>query len=121
MSLGIVGIDHVQITVPSALESECLVFYRSVLNLAEIPKPDELRARGGAWFKLSNVQLHVGIDTGTSPASRRHVCFLVADIEGARAWARAQKLAVEGEGAVTGSPRFFVHDPAGNRLEIAQR
>ena len=41
MSLGIIGIDHVQIAAPKALESECLKFYRVVLALPEIEKPDE--------------------------------------------------------------------------------
>src|SRR5579872_1768959 len=41
MSLGISTIDHVQMTVPRALEAECLAFYRSVLGLKEIPKPEE--------------------------------------------------------------------------------
>ena len=120
MSLGITGADHVQITVPRSLEDECLAFYRQVLGLAEIPKPAELRARGGAWFQLSNLQLHVGLDAEPSPASRRHICFLVRDIAEARAQLESRGVIVEPGGTAEGLQRFFVRDPAGNRIELAQ-
>lgn len=121
MSPGITGVDHVQIAVPRALEEECLVFYRHVLGLVEIPKPPELRARGGAWFQLSNLQVHVGLDAEPSPESRRHICFLVRDIAAARAQIEARGVVVEAEGMAEGLRRFFVRDPAGNRIELAQR
>jgi catechol 2,3-dioxygenase-like lactoylglutathione lyase family enzyme len=120
MPLGVIGVDHVQITVPRALEDECLAFYRQVLGLAEIPKPADLRARGGAWFQLSNLQFHIGLDAEPSPASRRHICFRVSDIIEARAELEARGVAVEAEGVAEGMRRFFVRDPAGNRIELAQ-
>ncbi len=121
MTFGITALDHVQITVPRALEPECLAFYREVLGLTEVPKPAELRARGGAWFQLANLQLHVGVDPEPSPRSKRHVCFLVPDLGTARARAVAQDLAIEDEGRAEGLVRFFIRDPAGNRIEIGQR
>jgi catechol 2,3-dioxygenase-like lactoylglutathione lyase family enzyme len=121
MSLGIIGIDHVQMSVPRALEAECLAFYRNVLGLAEIPKPEELRARGGAWFQVGATQFHIGVDPEPFPRSKRHVCFLVADLIKARAAAVAKGAVVEEEGVAEGLHRFFVRDPAGNRIEIGQR
>jgi len=121
MSLGVIGIDHVQIAVPRAQEAQCLAFYRAFLGLAEITKPAELRARGGAWFQLSNLQLHIGLDAEASPPSRRHICFLVEDTAQARAQAKSHGVTVEEESEVDGLHRFFIRDPAGNRIEIAQR
>jgi catechol 2,3-dioxygenase-like lactoylglutathione lyase family enzyme len=121
MALGISGIDHVQIAVPRALEAECLAFYRGVLGLSEIPKPEELRARGGAWFQLGNLQMHMGVDPEPSPRSKRHVCFLVGDLAAAREHFVAKGVAIEEEGVAEGLKRFFVRDPAGNRIEIGQR
>jgi catechol 2,3-dioxygenase-like lactoylglutathione lyase family enzyme len=121
MSLGVIGIDHIQIAVPRAREAECLVFYRAFLGLAEIAKPAELRARGGAWFQLAGTQLHIGLDAEASPPSRRHICFLVEDVARARARAESQGVPVEEESEVDGLRRFFIRDPAGNRIEIAQR
>jgi catechol 2,3-dioxygenase-like lactoylglutathione lyase family enzyme len=121
MSLGITVIDHVQIAVPKALEAQSLAFYRDVLGLAEIPKPEELRARGGAWFQTGNLQMHVGVDPDTSPKSKRHVCFLVSDLTAARAKVVSKGIAIEEESLAEGLSRFFIRDPAGNRIEIGQR
>lgn len=121
MSLGISTIDHVQMTVPKALEAECLAFYRDVLGLKEIPKPEELRARGGAWFEVGPLQFHIGVDPEPSPRSKRHVCFLVPDLRRAKNAALAGGAVIEEEGVAEGLSRFFVRDPAGNRIEIGQR
>lgn len=121
MAFGITAIDHVQIAVPRALEKECLAFYRDVLGLPEIAKPEQLRSRGGAWFQLPECQLHIGLDPELSPASKRHICFLVADIASARAAVEAAGVRIEEESTVDGLRRFFVRDPAGNRIEIGQR
>src|SRR5665213_2960830 len=83
MSLGITVIDHVQIAVPKALEAQALAFYRGVLGLTEIPKPEELRARGGAWFQTGNLQMHVG--------------FLVKDLAAARAEIVSKGVTIEEE------------------------
>ena len=122
MSLGIVGIDHIQIAVPKALEQECLTFYRDVMALPEIEKPEKLKARGGAWFQISpSTQMHIGIDPEASPKSKRHICFLVADLVAAKATVQSRNIPVEDEGAAEGLIRFFILDPAGNRIEIGKR
>lgn len=121
MSLEVIGIDHVQIAVPRALESECLAFYRDLLGSAEIEKPADLKASGGAWFRLANLELHIGIDPETSPASKRHICLRVKDADKARNSIEAQGMTIEMFGAVERLRRFFIRDPAGNRIEIAQR
>jgi catechol 2,3-dioxygenase-like lactoylglutathione lyase family enzyme len=122
MSIGITVIDHVQIAAPTALEAEVLRFYREVLGLTEIPKPEELKARGGAWFQTGNLQMHVGIDPeGGGPKSKRHVCFLVTDLAKAKVAVMAKGVAIEEENVAEGLARFFIRDPAGNRIEIGQR
>ncbi len=121
MPIGISAIDHVQMTVPRTLEAESLAFYRTVMGLKEIPKPEELRARGGAWFEVGAVQFHIGVDPDPSPKSKRHICFLVPDLSTAKRAIEAHGIAIEEEGVAEGLHRFFVRDPAGNRIEIGQR
>lgn len=122
MSLGIIGIDHIQIAVPKALEQECLAFYRTVMTLPEIEKPEKLRARGGAWFQVSpTTQMHIGIDPDASPKSKRHICFLVSDLAAAKSAVQKSGVAIEDKGTAEGLIRFFIRDPAGNRIEIGQR
>jgi len=121
MSLEISAIDHVQVAVPRALEAECVAFYRTSLGLKELPKPEELRSRGGAWFEVGQLQLHIGVDPDASPKSKRHVCFLVTDLARAKQAMLALGTAIEEEGVAEGLRRFFIRDPAGNRIEIGQR
>ena len=121
MSLGIIGIDHIQIAAPKALENECVKFYREVLALPEIEKPDALKSRGGAWFQIGPLQMHVGIDPDASRASKRHICFLVRDLSAAKAAIQSHGVPIDSEGVAEGLKRFFIRDPAGNRIEIGQR
>lgn len=121
MPLHVTGIDHVQIAVPRAMEAECLAFYRGLFGFPEIPKPEPLRGRGGAWFQIGSLQLHVGVDPAPSPESKRHICFLVADLAEARDEVVARGVGIEEESAAASLSRFFIRDPAGNRLEIGQR
>ncbi|HXZ67195.1 MAG TPA: VOC family protein, partial [Alphaproteobacteria bacterium] len=94
-----------------------------VLGLREIKKPQELKARGGAWYQLGNAQLHLALDIGANGAgSRRHVCLAVNDLDAARAALRAHGLEITDEPIqADGLARFFLRDPAGNRVEIGQR
>lgn len=123
MPLETTGIDHVQIAVPTALEAECLAFYRQVFGFRELPKPEELRGRGGAWFEVvaGGMQMHVGVDPEPSPKSKRHICFLVSDVASARRDIEARGIPIEEESIAEGLHRIFIRDPAGNRIEIGQR
>lgn len=121
MGFRVTAVDHVNIAVPRAKEAEVLAFYREILGLKEIPKPPELRARGGAWFEIGAVQVHISLEDVEGPLSRRHVCFLVNDLNAARAAFAARGAAIEDGGTAEGLTRFFVRDPAGTRLEIGQR
>jgi catechol 2,3-dioxygenase-like lactoylglutathione lyase family enzyme len=128
-SLGILGIDHVQIAVPRALEAECLKFYRDIFAFPELEKPPELKARGGAWFQVGALQMHIGVDPDAlsngrplpGPRSKRHICFLTGDLAAAKAAVQAHGVGIEEESIAEGLSRFFVRDPAGNRIEIGQR
>ncbi len=121
MTFRITALDHVNIAVPRAKEAEVLRFYREVLGLLEIPKPAELRSRGGAWFEAGNAQLHISLEDIEGPLSRRHVCILVDDLDHARQAMTRHHVAIEEGGTAEGLTRFFVRDPAGNRLEIGNR
>jgi catechol 2,3-dioxygenase-like lactoylglutathione lyase family enzyme len=124
MGIGIVRVDHVQVTVPPALEAEATRFYGEVLGLERIPKPTESAKRGGAWFRHGAVQVHVSIesiDERANADSKRHVCYVVADLAAAeRAFRDAGVAILADPTPEPGWPRFYVRDPAGNRIEIAQ-
>ena len=123
MAIGIVKIDHVNVIVPKTLEDAAKHFYGSVLGLKQIPKPLELQARGGAWYELGSVQLHLSAKAeAASGQAKGHVCFAVADVALAEVRLRAESVEIiSDDHPVAGKPRFFVRDPGGNLIEIAQQ
>lgn len=124
MSIGVTRIDHVQVTGPRPLEAEMLRFYGEVLGLERIPKPTGSARRGGAWFRHGAVQVHVSledVEPTVQRASKRHVCYLVADLAAAERALRAEGVDILADPTPEpGWPRFYVRDPAGNRIEIAR-
>jgi len=82
MSIGIKKLNHVNVTVPSALEAAAKDFYGVLLGLPQIPKPAGSRQKIGAWYELDGAQIHLSLEDGVNnEASDRHVCYQVEDIE----------------------------------------
>lgn len=111
-------LSHVNVTMPSGSEETARAFYGSVLGLAEIPKPDTLRARGGTWFAAGSLEIHLSIEDDPRPIDvRRHFGLESSDVDGLR-----RRLEEAGVPTEDGRPapwkRFFVLDPFGNRIEI---
>jgi len=123
MTIGIIGVSHVNVTVPAALESAAKHFYEGVLGLAQIPKPEGTRRNMGAWYQLGDLQLHLSVeDDVQNEVSDRHVCYQVADIAVAALNFRNSGVGIIADGRpVRGQSRFFVRDPGGNLLEITQK
>jgi catechol 2,3-dioxygenase-like lactoylglutathione lyase family enzyme len=117
----IVGIDHVQITVPQGQENAAREFYCGLLHLLEVEKPAALKPRGGFWLKAGDRQIHVGTEDHVNrPATKAHVAYAVNNLD---AW--REKLALAGIEIENGIPipgyvRFEFRDPFGNRVEMIQ-
>lgn len=118
--MSILGIDHVQLAAPPDCEDEARRFFAGVLGLTEIEKPPALAARGGAWFKAGEQQIHVGVEEGFVPAAKAHPALLV---EAARLEQVAGRLARAGapvawDDELAPLRRFYTADPWGNRIEL---
>lgn len=117
----ITRLHHFQITVPRDAEDAAREFYCEFLGLTEIPKPESMRARGGFWLDLADMQVHVGLeDIEGREKSKVHVAYQVDDLE---YW--KVKLKEKGIDAINGIPvpgmeRFEFRDPFGNRVEFLQ-
>ena len=76
------AIHHVNVTVPKSLEEAAKHFYGVVMGLEEVPKPAESKGRGGAWYQLGLLQLHLSIEDGIADGclSKRHVCYTVENL-----------------------------------------
>ena len=122
MAIGIIEINHVNVIVPKSLEDAAKHFYGSVLGLKQIPKPAELQANGGAWYELGAVQLHLSAKAEVANPPRGHVCFTVADVALAEERLRDESVEIiPDDQPVAGQPRFYVRDPGGNLIEVAQQ
>jgi catechol 2,3-dioxygenase-like lactoylglutathione lyase family enzyme len=117
------SIHHVNVTVPKSLEAAAKHFYGVVMGLEEVPKPEGSRARGGAWYQIGALQLHLSIEDppGGVLVSKRHVCYIVTNLAESEQQFRSAGVEIVPDDLPTpGWSRFYVRDPGGNRLEIAQ-
>jgi catechol 2,3-dioxygenase-like lactoylglutathione lyase family enzyme len=115
-------LDHIQIAIPPNQEAKARAFYGELLGLQEIEKPEVLKARGGCWFELGNVQLHLGVEhlgveEGFKPARKAHPAFRVADYQDLQKRLNDAGFTVIPDAVLEGIERFYTHDPFGNRLE----
>ena len=112
-------LHHVQICVPVGAEQRARDFYGNVLGLTEIEKPDALKANGGLWFQVADIQLHIGAEDEEN-RSKRHPAFEVADLKAARERLEKNDVPLKEEVDVPGMKRFSFFDPFGNRIEFLQ-
>lgn len=119
----VLGVDHVQITIPSGRAAEARTFYVDLLGLHEIPKPESLTGRGGFWLDAGNLPVHVGIEPEWERSqTKAHIAWRVDDIGHWRERLAAAGCQIEDSVAIPGYDRFETRDPFGNRIEfIASR
>jgi catechol 2,3-dioxygenase-like lactoylglutathione lyase family enzyme len=116
----IIGLDHVQLAMPPGGEAQARHFYRDLLGLIEVEKPDPLAARGGGWFEGQGTVVHLGVQTAFEPARKAHPAFLVSDLEHYRQTLEAAGAPVIPDNVLPHIRRFYTADPFGNRIELIQ-
>lgn len=120
MTIEISGLDHIQLAMPAGGEAAARAFYGELLGLPEQPKPAQLVARGGCWFQLPGIGLHLGVEEAFKPARKAHPALRVADLEAARQALAAAGVAITPDETVPHVRRFYAADPFGNRIEFMQ-
>jgi hypothetical protein len=113
-------LHHMQLSMPAGREGDARNFFVGVLGLSEIDKPATLAARGGAWFRGGDVELHLGVEQDFRPARKGHPGILVTDLDDVVRRLAAVGQHVEWDGDFPGFRRIDTHDPFGNRLEFLQ-
>lgn len=114
----IVGLDHVQLSMPPGGEDAARAFYAELLGLVEAPKPPALAARGGCWFAGDGVAIHLGVEEGFAPARKAHPALLVSDLPALRVHLETAGVPIRDDEAEVGIRRWYAEDPFGNRLEL---
>ena len=107
---------------PPGEENKARAFYVNILDFTEIPKPDELAKRGGAWFQSEGAQVHLGIEQDFRPARKAHPAFVVDELDALITKAQSAGYETDiSQPPLDGYKRAQVFDPFGNRIELMQR
>lgn len=79
-------LHHVQVACAPGSEGDARRFYADGLGLTEVEKPDDLKAKGGAWFRSFGsdgsvvAEVHVGVEEPFTPARKAHPAFQLNDV-----------------------------------------
>jgi hypothetical protein len=106
---------------PAGEEEAAQGYYTGLLGLKRVPKPPELEARGGAWFRGAGVEVHLGVEEDFRPARKAHPAFLVEGLDELRERLRGAGVGTVEDTQLQGHRRFYAADPFGNRLEFIER
>ena len=110
------GVHHVSLNVDDVDAAKD--FYIDVLGFTERPdRPDF--GFGGAWLDVGGQQVHL-IEAGTPADLGQHFAVRVADIDATVAELREKGLTVSDAKPVATNFQAFLHDPAGNTVELHQ-
>ncbi len=117
----VVGLHHIQLAMPEGEEDAAEKFYGYLLGLEQISKPPALAPRGGVWFRGRDMELHLGVEDGFSPAFKAHPALMVEGLEQLLARLDAAGIrVVDDEVQLEGFHRVYVRDPFGNRIELIE-
>ncbi|QIG48344.1 glyoxalase [Nordella sp. HKS 07] len=118
--MGLVQLDHIQLAMPKGGEELGRRFYCELLGLAEVEKPDNLRARGGCWFEKDAIKVHLGVEVDFRPARKAHPAFLVEGLEALVTRLAQAGVTAKRDEPLAGYDRVYVDDPFGNRIELME-
>jgi catechol 2,3-dioxygenase-like lactoylglutathione lyase family enzyme len=119
-TMRITRLDHVQLAMPPGGELAARGFYRDGLGVPEVPKPPHLAVRGGCWFELDDVKIHLGVEVDFRPARKAHPALLVEDLSEFVQKLTSLGYEVRRDEPLEGYNRVYVDDPFGNRIELLE-
>ena len=122
-------LHHVQVACAPGTEDAARRFYADGLGLTEVEKPEDLRAKGGAWFRAYDAEgtvsaeIHVGVEDPFVPAQKAHPALQsgsVRELEDVAA--RLEELGFTVDWSqrhnFPGNERCHTVDGHGNRVEL---
>jgi catechol 2,3-dioxygenase-like lactoylglutathione lyase family enzyme len=117
------SLHHVQVNVPLVAEERARQFYREIVGLVEMPRPQSLldAGRNGVWYEAGDQEFHVFFNPTAdfdAAASSQHPAFLVDDLKELQQRLEDAGYEIEAAIPIAGRARFFTRDPGGNRIEF---
>lgn len=122
-------LHHVQVACAGGTEGAARRFYADGLGLIEVEKPEDLKPKGGAWFRaydgdgVVSAEIHVGVEDPFAPALKAHPALQVGNVAELEAVAdRLSGLGFDVDWSqrynVPGNERCHTADGQGNRVEL---
>lgn len=122
-------LHHVQVACPPGAEDTARRFYGDGLGLTEVEKPDDLKSKGGVWFRgydysgMVTAEIHVGVEDPFAPALKAHPALQVATVAELEVVAeRLRRLGFDVDWSqrynFPGNERCHTADGQGNRVEL---
>lgn len=113
-------LNHIQMCIPHGQEDRGRDFYCGILGLLEIDKPDNMKANGGFWLEVADLQIHISTENMNS-VSKRHPAFEVDDLNAVKTYLKDSAVRVFDQQNVDDFERFSLYDYWDNRIELMQR
>jgi catechol 2,3-dioxygenase-like lactoylglutathione lyase family enzyme len=120
---GVLRLQHTSIPMPLDGREKARRFFGEALGMSEVTPPSTLDVDRLVWFKAGDDghEVHLFVDEEVSRrSSAQHLCLEVDDVREYRERMSQQGVNVEETQPIHNRPRFFVHDPFGNLIEITQ-
>jgi len=115
--MSIVGVNHVQVNVPTAELERARAFYIGFLGMREIARPSVFSSPG-IWMHAGRFEMHIGVEDNVQRTTRAHVAYEVDDIAAWRKKVAAAGHAMKEQPKIPGYDRFQFRDPFGNNIEL---
>jgi len=93
-------------------------YFLDVLGFMEVDKPFPLSERGGCWFELDSVVIHMGVEKEFIAQKKAHPGFTSENIDELARRLGENEFPVVWDETLPNVRRFYTNDPFGNRLEF---
>ena len=111
-------LHHVALEIREGDGDACVAFW-ALLGFHEVEPPGTLRERS-RWVERSGTQVHLLFSGAPDVPPEGHVAVMEREYDAALARLRDAGFEPDPRGEHWGSPRCFVRDPAGHRIEVMQ-
>ena len=112
-------LNHIQLCIPTGEEDKARAFYCGLLGLPEIEKPDSLKANGGFWLQVADIEVHIGTEEVVNN-SKRHPAFEVEGLQEIKEMLLAEGIRIKEYSPLPRFNRFSFFDPFNNRIELLE-
>ena len=114
-------LQHASMLIPPGGQQAVRAFYGGILGLEEKQPPCTLAHLNLVWFAAGEGELELHFLPDPKPldlADQRHICLVIDDLEEYRRRLTGAGVTIIPADPIPNRPRFFCHDPFGNRLEF---